>query len=154
MTSLTSLVMKECRGLRSLDGTEAFPWLLRLGIVLARDLEDIGALERSRPPALQVLRLQACRRIPDVVPVAGLLSLHFFDLSEGGEIPSVGPLAELVNLERLYLYDSTKVADGDLGPIARLPRLSDFRMKSRHGYSPSVKEIQESIRARPQRDSH
>lgn len=148
LTSLTSLVMKERPKLRSLDGLEAFPWLTRLGVFLASGLSDIGALERTRCPALQVLQMQACKKIPDVVPVAGLSSLRFFDLSEGGEIPSVGPLAELLNLERLYLYDSTRVADGDLTPIVGLPRLTDFRMQNRRGYSPSVREIQEAISRR------
>lgn len=148
LTSLTSLVMKERPKLRSLDGMEAFPWLTRLGVFLAPGLADISAVERSRPPALQVLQLQACRKIPDIAPVASCTSLRFFDLSEGGEIRSVGPLADLVNLERLYLYDSTKVADGDLGPIARLPRLKDFRMQNRRGYSPTVKEIQDAIARR------
>lgn len=148
LTSLTSLVMKDCQGLHSLEGTESFPWLLQLGIFLAPGLEDIGALARSRPPALQVLRLAKCKKVPDVASVSDLTSLRFFDLSEGGEIPSVGPLGDLVNLERLYMYESTRVADGDLGPIARLPKLKDFRMQNRRGYSPSVKEIQDAIDAR------
>lgn len=148
LTSLTSLVMKDCRGLRSLDGAEAFTWLLRLGIFPAPGLADISALERSRPAAMQVLRLAKCSKVPDITPVAGCVSLQFFDLSEGGEIPSVAPLSELLSLERLYLYGSTKIADGDLGPIARLPRLKDFRMQNRRGYSPSVKEIQDAIARR------
>ena len=74
--------------------------------------------------------------------------MRFFDLSEGGEVPTLAPLGGLVTLERLYLYDSTKVADGDLSPIAGLPRLKDFRMQNRRGYSPSVKEIQEAIARR------
>lgn len=145
LTSLTSLVMKERPKLLSLDGVEAFPWLARLGVFSAPGLTDINALGRSRPPALQVLQLQSCKKISDITSVAGCASLQFFDLSEGGEIPSVAPLSELVNLERLYLYESTKVADGDLGPIARLPKLRDFRMQNRHGYSPSVKVIQDAI---------
>lgn len=145
LTSLTSLVMKERPKLKSLDGLEAFPWLTRLGVFLASGLVDISAVERSQSPALQVLQLQACRKIPDIAPVADCASLRFFDLSEGGEIPTLAPLGGLVNLERLYLYDSTKVADGDLSPIAGLPRLKDFRMQNRRGYSPSVKEIQEAI---------
>ncbi|MFZ2504552.1 MAG: hypothetical protein WAW88_17960 [Nocardioides sp.] len=148
LTSLTSLVMKERPKLRSLDGLEAFPWLLRLGVFLASGLTDIGALERSQPPALQVLQLQSCKKITDIAPVAGCVSLNFLDLSEGGEILSVAPVSDLVNLERLYLYESTRVADGDLGPIARLPKLKDFRMQNRRGYSPSVKEIQEIIARR------
>ncbi len=71
--------------------------------------------------------------------------MRFFDLSEGGEIPTLAPLGGLVNLERLYLYDSTRVTDGDLSPIARLPRLKDFRMQNRRGYVPSVNQVQEVI---------
>ena len=148
LTSLTSLVMKECRGLRSLDGAEAFPWLLQLGIFLAPGLEDIGALARWRPAALQVLQLQSCKKVTDIKPVGSCAALQFFDLSEGGEIPSVGPLTDLVALERLYLYESTKVTDGDLSPIARLPKLKDFRMRNRRAYKPSVKEIQDVIARR------
>lgn len=148
LISLTSLVMKERPKLRSLDGIEAFPWLLRLGVFLASGLADISALERSRPPVLQVLQLQSCKKVSDITPVASCASLQFFDLSEGAEILSVAPLSPLVNVERLYLYNSTKVADGDLSPIAGLPKLKDFRMQNRRGYSPSVKEIQQMIARR------
>lgn len=148
LSALTSLMMKERPKLRSLNGLEAFPWLLRLGVFQAPGLMDISVLERSRPPVLQVLRLQACKKISDVAPVAGCLSLQFFDLSEGGEIPSVAPVGGLANLERLHLYESTRVADGDLSPIARLPRLRDFRMQNRRGYSPTVREIQDAIARR------
>lgn len=148
LASLRSLVMKERPKLRSLDGVEAFPWLLRLGVFLAPGLADIGALELLRSPVLQVLQLQSCKKVPDIAPVESCAMLQFFDLSEGGDIPSVGPLTELVNLERLYLYESTKVVDGDLGPIARLPKLKDFRMQNRRGYAPSVKEIQDMIARR------
>jgi hypothetical protein len=148
LTSLTVLVMKERPNLRSLDGVELFPWLLHLGIHLAQGLDDITALKRSRPAVLQVLQLQSCKKVPDIAPVAGCQSLQFFDLSEGGEISTVQPLSALGNLERLYLYGSTKVADGDLGPIARLPRLRDFRIQNRRGYSPPVTEIQEAIARR------
>ena len=148
LTALTSLVMKQRPKLTSLDGLEAFPWLLRLGIFSASGLTDIGALERSRPAALQVLQLQSCKKVSDIKPVASCAALQFFDLSEGGEIPSVAPVSALVNLERLYLYESTKVTDGDLGPIAGLPRLKDFRMRNRRGYSPSVQEVKEVIARR------
>ena len=101
-----------------------------------------------RGAALQVLQLQSCKKVTDIKPVGSCAALQFFDLSEGGEIPSVGPLTDLVALERLYLYESTKVTDGDLSPIARLPKLKDFRMRNRRAYKPSVKEIQDVIARR------
>lgn len=90
----------------------------------------------------------ADKKVSDITCRQLCASLQFFDLSEGPEIPSVAPLSSLVNVERLYLYDSTRVTDGDLSPIAGLPKLKDFRMQNRRGYSPSVKEIQEMIARR------
>lgn len=148
VTSLTSLFMKQRPKLRSLDGMEAFAWLTRLSVFGASGLVDISAVGRARTPGLQVLQLQSCKKVSDIAAVAGCESLHFFDLSEGGEIPTLAPLAGLVGLERLHLYDTTKVTDGDLSPIAGLPRLKEFRMQNRRGYSPSVTEIREIIAQR------
>jgi hypothetical protein len=148
LQSLSKLVMKERPRLRSLDGVEAIPWLMHLGIHLARGLSDISALEAASSTILQVLQIQSCKSIVDIGPIAACPSLQFFDLSEGAEIGSVEPLGELMNLERLHLYGSTKVRDGDLGPIARLPKLKDFRIQNRRHYSPLAKDIQDAISRR------
>ena len=146
--SLVSVVMKDYPAVQSLDGVEDLPSLTELGVHLAKKLEDSTALMRSSSPVLETLQLPSCRKVTDIRPVASATSLRFFELSEVGEIPTVSPLAGLERLERLYLYGSTQIADGDLGPIARLPRLRDFRMQSRRGYSPPVKEIQDAIARR------
>ena len=148
LSSLVSVAMKDYPQVRSLDGIEDMPWLVELGVHLAKDLADITALRRSSSPVLEILQLPSCRRVADVTPVASCTSLRFFELSEGAEIPTVAPLADLEGLERLYLYGSTKIADGNLSPIAALPRLRDFRIQNRRGYSPPVKEIQDAIAAR------
>lgn len=148
LSSLENLVLADYPRIRSLDGVGEWPWLTELGVHYAKDLDDISALGRAASPALQVLQLPSCRKVVEIDAVAACPSLRFFELSEGAEIPSVGALAGLDRLERLYLYGSTKVADGDLGPIARLPRLADFRMMNRRGYVPSVAEIQNAITGR------
>ena len=145
MTSLTSLTMKDCPGLRSLDGMDAFPWLVTLYIALARNLDDITAIARHAPLALQELRFPACKRIPDIEPVAACPGLTFFELSEGGRIPSVAPLTGLDRLEYLWLFDSTYVVGGDLRPLSHLSHLKDFRMMNRSHYRPRVREIQDAI---------
>ena len=142
---LVSVVLKDYPQVQSLDGLEDLPWLAELGVHLARGLRDISALQRASSPVLQTLQLTSCRSIPDIAAVSACTVLKFLDVSEGGDIPSVAPLVELVGLERLYLYGSTRARDGDLGPIAGLPRLRDFRMQSRPSYSPSVREIQAMI---------
>jgi hypothetical protein len=148
LTSLSSIVMKDYPQVRALDGIEDLSWLAELGVHLGTNLEDISALRRAASPVLEVLQLPSCRRVTDIDPVAACSSLRFFELSDGAEIPTVELLADLVSMERLYLYGSTKIADCNLGPIARLPRLQDFRIQNRRGYSPSVKEIQEAIERR------
>jgi internalin A len=145
LESLTSIVMKDYPQLRSLDGLELFPSLAELGIHLAKNLEDIEALRRSSSPLLKTVQLPACRKITDISAVSGCTSLRAFELSDGSEVPTVEPLSVLVGLEHLTLFGSTAVADGDLTPIAELPRLTDFRMMNRRHYSPSVPEIQSVI---------
>lgn len=147
-SELVSVVMKDRPHVQSLDGVEDLPWLAELGVHFAKDLQDISGLHRAGSPLLVTLQLTSCRKISDIVAVRACTGLTFLDVSEGSDIASVEPLSELVGLERLYMYGSTRALDGDLGPIARLPRLRDFRMKSRTSYSPSVKEIQATIAAR------
>jgi hypothetical protein len=121
---------------------------VELGVHLAAGLRDISALQAAPSSALETLQLSSCRRVTDITPVAACSALRFFELSEGAELPTVAPLSGLRELERLYLYGSTKVGDGDLKPIAQLPRLRDFRMQSRRSYRPSVREIQDAIARR------
>lgn len=143
--SLISVVLKDYPRIRSLDGAEDLPWLAELGVHLAQGLENIEALQRASSPVLETLHLSSCRQVVDIAPVAACTSLRFLDLSEGGGLSTAAPLAGLAGLERLYLYGSTNVVDGDLAPIARLPHLRDFRMQNRRSYSPSVKDIQDAI---------
>jgi internalin A len=147
LPSLRSVILKDQPQVTSLDGIEGLPRLEELGVHAAKHLADIEALGRTRA-ALITLQMSSCRKIPDIAPVANCQRLRFFELSEGGQVPTVAPLAGMHELERLYLYGSTNVLDGDLTPIARLPRLKDFRMQSRRTYTPTVKAIQDSIAAR------
>jgi hypothetical protein len=149
--SLVSISIKERAHVQSLDGLEALPWLRVLGIYVARKLHDISALARSASPVLETLRLSFCQKVSDVTPVAACSALTFFEFSECGDILSVVPLGELRYLERLYLYGTTKILDGDLRPLSALPSLRDLRLKSRPNYSPPRSELEQHIVNRQQR---
>ena len=138
--------MKDYPHVRSLDGVGDLFNLTELGVHGARGLENISSL-RADLPLLSRLQLSHCRRIPDIDPVVGCAAIEFLDFSECGDIPSVRALTGLTGLDALHLWGSTKVLDGDLRPIASLPNLRDFRMQGRPSYSPSVKEIQDRIKA-------
>lgn len=153
LSSLVSVVLKDHPRVQSLDGIEDLPWLAELGVHLAKNLEDIAALKRASSPVLQTLQLSSCRKITDIAAVASSTSLRFLELSDAGDLTTIAPLAALDDLERLYLYGSTKIMDSNLDPIARLSRLRDFRIQSRREYTPSVKQIQDEIARRRARAS-
>lgn len=144
LSGLTRLRLKDRPRLRSLAGVEHLALLEELG-VFGAPLEDIGdlvALQR-----LTELEVESCP-VGDLLPLASLDTLRFLNASECGEIASVGPIAGHLAIEHLWLFGSTDVVDHDLAPIAALPRLVDFRMRSRRTYSPSVPEIQALVERR------
>ena len=140
LTSLRSLRMKGRPALRSLDGIESMPWLDHLGIYLA-PLEDSTALARAASPVLTELHLASCRRITSLEDLSQLTALRTLDVSEGGSIESLEPIAGLLHLERLYVYGSTNIADGNLTPLLGMPCMRDLRIMNRRHYAPSAQEV-------------
>lgn len=148
LSSLASISMKQYPQLRSLDGIESFPRLVDLAAYGAYKLADISALHHHTSPVLGSVQLPSCKRVTDIAALASCPSLRFLELGDGAEILTVAPLSDLVWLDSLHLYGSTRVSDGDLTPIAHLPRLRDFRMMNRRGYTPSTVDIEEAIKSR------
>ncbi|WP_102193364.1 leucine-rich repeat domain-containing protein [Microbacterium aurantiacum] len=145
LSSLTKISLKHFPSIRSLHGIEEFRHLESLGIFTGRYLDDISALARLQDQNLIDLSLSSCRRISALDAVGDCAGLRYLDMSDGGTIDSVAPLARLRSLVRLYLHGSTRIADGDLAPIAGFTNLHDFRMMNRSTYRPSVGEIQASL---------
>lgn len=142
---LETLVMKDYPRVQTLDGVETLRSLRELGIHIARRLKSIDALQGSLAQTMETLQLSSCRRLESLAPIRSCQGLQFLEFSEGGDLPDISALEGLDQIESLYLYGSTRVVDGDLTPIAELPRLHDFRMQGRRHYKPSVAEIQRAI---------
>lgn len=140
LTHLVKLVMKDRPRLKSLAGLSAFPDLRSLEIYLAQNLSDIEDL--AGRSALEEVALEACRKIDRLDALGGCVGLRSLNLSDCGALASLGPLRALTNLEDVLMYGSTKIVDGDLSPIAALPRLRELRLQSRRSYRPSVDEIE------------
>lgn len=141
--SLAALVMKERPQLESLAGIDELPSLLELGLFLAPRLHDISDLaDATASSRLRKLQLQSCRGVERLDAVSGAYGLEFLNFSECGDAQSLSPLQALRELRVLYLYGTTRVLDGDLTPLMRLPHLVELRMQSRREYRPSVREIQ------------
>lgn len=140
LTSLHSLQMKQRPRVRSLDGVEAFPWLGRLSIYGA-PLEDTSALARLNAPVLSRLDLASCRRLTSLTDLSRLAGLRELDVSESGTLASLGPIAGLTRLERLYMYGSTTIADGDLTPLLSMTHMRDLRVMNRRHYRPTSHDV-------------
>jgi hypothetical protein len=137
---LQRLTIKEAPYLESLSGVADLPELEALGILLARRLRDIGDVA-GLASSLRRLELQDCPSIGAIDDVEPLVNLRFLGVSECGDIASLAPIVTLEQLETLYAWGSTRVVDGDLSPLARLPRLREVRMRNRRGYKPRVADL-------------
>jgi hypothetical protein len=146
LRSLAELTVKDRPQLRSLRGLSELPAIHSLSIAGARSLADLAELRGRR--ALRVLQLEGCRRIPGISDLEGCVGLTFLNLGDCGDIPTIAPIGGMTELEDLYLFESTRVLDGDLSPVLGLPRLRDFRMRDRRGYTPSVAAIHEQLAVR------
>ncbi len=144
--SLKIIKLKAAPRLESLYGVDHFA-LRRLQVALARELDDIDALAHASR-SLDEVDFETCLGLYDIESLGRLTRLRFLGISDCGRIPSLGPLANLVELECLYAWGSTRVEDGDLSPLLRLPRLKEVRMRDRREYRPRVGEIVDTLAAR------
>jgi hypothetical protein len=137
---LESLRLKEIGGLRSLDGVERMPHLTQLHPIGARHLTDIDALAAC--PTIENLWMEASlRSVGRLDPIQSLVRLRFLEIGDCGGFDSIGPLAGLSQLQSLYAWGTTNVADGDLSVLTELPELKTLRMMNRRHYRPSVKDV-------------
>jgi hypothetical protein len=139
---LRSISMKDRPSIESLAGIDAFPLLEKLGIYLAKGLRDLSDLaSASAPRHLRELQLESDRGITRLDEIGTATNLEFLNISDLRDIESLAPLVNLKLLDTLYAYETTRVADGDLTPLTKLPSLKDLRMMNRRSYSPSVGEV-------------
>jgi hypothetical protein len=145
-TFLTALRMKHYPQIRSLNGLEEFDQLHVLSIHGAAKLIDLSALRDSGTAQnLIELQLETCQRITVLDDVASATGVQFLNLGNCGDIASLKPLSDMSELRRLYLYESTKILDGDLTPLLALRRIEELRMADRRSYRPSVAEIRKQL---------
>lgn len=144
--SLVRLTVKEAPYLHSLSGLAALEDLSALGIFLAPGLRDITDV--SDISALRELEFEKCPGIASIDDVEDLIGLSFLGVSDCQEIDSLRPLELLNDLEVLHAWGTTRIVDGDLSPLARLPKLKEIRMRDRPAYSPRVEELKAQLSRR------
>jgi len=95
--------------------------------------------------SLWQLRLDSCGGITTLDDLAALQNLSELWAANCGNIDSLRPISYLSHLTRLYLYESTRIVDGDLEPLLSLRNLRDFRMMNRKHYRPSVAVVKKTL---------
>lgn len=140
---LERLTIKEVPHLDSLSGLADLRELKVLGVFLARRLRDISDV--ARLASLRELEFEDCPTLDSLEDVGQLVNLRFLGFSECGDIESLAPIGSLVQLEVFYAWGSTRIVDGDLSPLARLPRLKEIRMRDRGGYRPRVGDLVSAV---------
>ena len=142
--ALKTLTIKDAPYLESLAGLGDLPDLAALTIVGAprlHEIDEIGELSAS----LRELKFEECPRIEAIDAVEPLVGLRFLGISESGDIASLAPIGSLSQLETFYAWGTTRILDGDLSPLERLPQLKEIRMRNRRGYKPAVGDLEASV---------
>jgi hypothetical protein len=142
--SLQKIQLKVARRLETLDGIARFPTLTTLKIATARPLHELNALSAA-DATLRELDLESCPDVYDIDALSALTELRYLGISDCGRIPSISAVGELLLLECLYAWGSTRVEDGDLSPLLRLSRLKEIRMRDRREYQPKLSEVKERL---------
>lgn len=143
---LQRLTIKEAPYLESLSGVGDLRELSELVVGLARRLSDISDVAGSAS-SLREFKLESCPAIASLDDVEHLRELRVLGFSECGEIESLAPLDSLGYLEEIYAWGSTRILDGDLTPLARLPHLREIRMRDRRTYKPRVADLVSALPA-------
>ena len=145
---LERLIVKDARGLRSLSGVGdllALSSLQMHGVPKLHDIDDVATLGGS----LSRFELERCHRIEHLEAVEPLVKLRFLGVSDAGTIPTLAPVRDLLDLEVVHAWGTTKVHDDDLSPLTALPNLRELRMRDRRSYRPTVRQIQTAIGWQP-----
>lgn len=119
--------------LREVEHLATLTSLTFLGLYELKKLTSLHGIEALR--GLQALEVNGCKAIGDIDALATLSHLRRLQLNDDGPIASLSPLRSATDLEEVLFYESTNVTDGDLAPLAELPRLQHISFQNRRHYS-------------------
>jgi hypothetical protein len=119
--------------LREVESLANLKNLRFLGLYNLKELTSLRGIESL--DQLEALEVNGCKRIARIDELAGLVCLRRLQLNDDGPIASLGPLRGLDRLEEMLFYESTNISDGDLEPLAALPRLRNVSFQNRRHYS-------------------
>jgi hypothetical protein len=96
-------------------------------------LTSLSGLERLT--SLEELNIEGCRKVHSIAEVGSLPRLKGLHFGGNAEIESLAPLKLHNALESVSFWGSTKIVDGDLSPLASLPKLTYVAFQNRRHYT-------------------
>lgn len=127
----------------SIRGVGRFRNLRRIELSYLTKLESIAGIEELRDSQLEILECEKCKKIRNHAAVRAVPSLRVVRFNDCGEIPNIGFLDDLPNLED-FRFVNTNVVDGDLRPLLRMKSVGFFKKKH---YSHTPEEVDDIIAA-------
>jgi len=119
--------------LRELKSLASLRNLRFLGLYNLKQINSLQGVETLNQ--LEALEINGCRRFGRIDELATLVRLRRLQLNDDGSIASLTPLRTARELEEVLFYESTNIVDGDLSPLAMLPRLRHVSFQNRRHYS-------------------
>jgi Leucine-rich repeat (LRR) protein len=119
--------------LREVEHLAALKGLKFLGLYNLKKLTSLRGIEALEQ--LEALEVNGCKSIGRIDELAALAHLRRLQLNDDGPIKSLKPLRSATALEEILFYESTNIVDGDLTPLAALPRLQHISFQNRRHYS-------------------
>jgi hypothetical protein len=103
--------------------------LKTLRLANLRNLEDSLWLKELKN--LEDLSLDSCKKMSHAIldNISGLYNLKKLFFSKAGNIPTLKPIESLGNLEIVGFIENSKIVDGDLMPLSKLPNLKEIHPK-------------------------
>lgn len=117
ITSLEELQISQSN-IRSLEGCENFANLKKFELNYLAKLEYIDEIEKNADTLIS-LRFDYCKKIKNHDYVSCLRKLNLLAFDNCGEIPSIGFIRQMPNLEN-FIFVNTNITDGDLSPCIGL----------------------------------
>ncbi len=142
--ALQSITLKQAPRLERLLGIEGMVGLADVWVAGAHKLYDLASLA-SVATSLGSLRIDTCGGLATIDDIGALRRLSELWVANCGDIDSLHPIAGLSEVTVLYLYESTRIVNGDLEPLLGLRNLSDLRMMNRKHYKPEVAEVKRQL---------
>ena len=129
--------------IKTLKGIDRAKLLVRLSLARIHHITSLDGIGSSE--VLKLLWIEGAKRLKNLDALRNLRNLTTLNLTDCPAIQSLRPIQDLNDLEAVWFYRSTRIADGDLCPLAVLPNLRYSKFVDRKAYSHLSKDFPKNL---------